>query len=269
MSHAYAQRVGACWPQGAAPAPASRLPRQADANPRRTQVAELEAESAALQEGLNQKHLAMKSMERKLASYEVEVQELQQKVGGGRRAAPLRCALGVPEQRRDHAVAAAAAAAAAALAMHTITRMNAASDRPACPRRRPGRCCPLRSTGSAWSSSSSTRRRRARWWRRSSGSTGTSCASSPSSATSCRRCTTTRCAAGAQLRGTAAAAAAAARQRKHRPVHCCACRRRAFRVLQASCSAGRADRVPPRPLPPRPAGTSPPRRRWTCRASGW
>jgi hypothetical protein len=47
------------------------------------QVAELEADFAALQESLNQRHHTIKSLERKLATAEVEMQELQQKVGLG------------------------------------------------------------------------------------------------------------------------------------------------------------------------------------------
>jgi hypothetical protein len=71
MSHAYAQRV-----------------------------AELEAEAATLQEGLNQKHMAMKSMERRLASFEAEVQELQQQVGSTTLEASGARTAGAPAQQR-------------------------------------------------------------------------------------------------------------------------------------------------------------------------
>ncbi len=79
MNHAYAQRVslraghaGLRFAQASSMTPAHML-----------QVAELEAESVALQESLNQRHHTIKGLERKLATFEVEVQELQQKVGLG------------------------------------------------------------------------------------------------------------------------------------------------------------------------------------------
>lgn len=87
-------------------APCAALPPDCAASP--AQVAELEADSAALQESLSQKHQAVKGMERRLASYEVEVQELQQKVGsvGGPAARCRAC------RAQDEGSGAAALAAA-------------------------------------------------------------------------------------------------------------------------------------------------------------